>query len=64
MKHITFDEYLNEKCAEKGGFDGVLDDDYEDAFESWLETVDPAFLIQWGNEYGEFLAMKNEPKLI
>ena len=46
----TFEDFLEMKCEESGGFEGVLDDDMSDAFESWLETVDPAQMIEWGNE--------------
>lgn len=57
--HKTFDDYLNDKCEEEGGFEGVLDDDMEDAFERWLGDVDPAMLIQWGNEAVELAAMND-----
>jgi len=46
----TFDDYLELKCEQEGGFEGVLDDDMEDAFDRWLQDVDPGMLIQWGNE--------------
>ena len=55
MKYETFDEFLSRKCEEGGGFEGVLDDDYPDAFEKWLETKEGDWLVQYGNEYGRSL---------
>jgi len=45
----TFEDFLKEKCEEKGGFDGVLDDNYPEAFDRWLEGIDGSQLIEWGN---------------
>lgn len=47
MKAKTFEDYLQEQCHEDGGYDGVLDDDYEDAFNNWLEGKDVNDMIQY-----------------
>lgn len=57
-KHYTFTDFLKDKCEAHGGYEGKVDDDYEDAFERWLEDVDGAMLVQYGDEYGELLAMR------
>lgn len=49
MRPKTFEDYLKEQCEKEGGYEGVLDDDYEDAFERWLEDKDVAIMIDYGN---------------
>lgn len=58
-----FEDFLEEKCEASGGFEGVLDDDYPDAFEHWLEYIEVPMVIQYGNEFGEFLEGEIEKRL-
>ncbi len=58
MKHYSFTDYLKDKCELDGGFEGKVDDDYEDAFEAWLGDVDPVELIDLGDQYGELLSIR------
>lgn len=46
----NFEDYLQTRCTEEGGYEGVLDDDYEDAFDAWLETKDVNDIIDYGNQ--------------
>lgn len=51
-RHYSFTEFLREKCESSGGYEGAVDDDYEERFEHWLEYVDVAQVIEWGDQYG------------
>lgn len=57
-KHYTFTDFLKDRCEAQGGYEGKTDDEYEEAFESWLEFIDPALLIEYGDQYGEMLAIR------
>lgn len=50
MKIKDFEDFLAEQCEKEGGFEGVLDDDYEDAFERWLEEKEVGDMIDYGNQ--------------
>lgn len=45
-----FEEYLKLKCEEEGGFDGVLDDDQEDAYIRWWESKDTVDIMEYAKE--------------
>lgn len=47
MRPKTFEDYLQEQCEKEGGYEGVLDDDYEDAYERWLEPKEAGDIIQY-----------------
>jgi hypothetical protein len=47
MKPITFEDYLAERFMEEYHGDK---DHYEDAFDGWLENLDNAQLIEYGNK--------------
>lgn len=57
-RHYSFTDFLKDKCEDKGGYEGILDDDYEEAFERWLDNVDPGQIVEWGDAYGELMAMR------
>lgn len=50
MYKDTFEDYLQTRCTEEGGYEGVLDDDYEVAFERWLENKGVDDIIQYADE--------------
>ena len=50
-RHQTFTEYLEIICFKEN--ENVFDDDMSDYFNDWLTEQDPAFLIEWGDKYGE-----------
>lgn len=61
MKHQTFTQYLTDICFKDN--EQVLDDDMPDFFDNWLTEQDPAFLIEWGDKYGEQFKGDVEKKL-
>ncbi len=50
VRKETFEDYLQDQCTKEGGYDGVLDDDYEVAFDTWLETKDVNDLIDYADQ--------------
>lgn len=52
MKRQTFEKYLEEDIWVDNYSDGVLDDDMEDAFNGWVETLDVADIIEYAEGYG------------
>lgn len=46
----NFEKFLEEQCFEENP--GVLDDDMEDYFESWLGNLDGDDFIRYADMYG------------
>lgn len=57
---VDFEKYLLEIAVEKGFFDGVLDDDYEDRFDAWLETQDVNNIMDYAQKWGQTLVNVNK----
>lgn len=52
---ITFQEFLEEKCEEQES-DIINKDNYEAVGERWFENLDVQELIDYGEEYGKYVA--------
>ncbi len=50
-QHQTFTNYLEDMCLAENP--QIIKDQFEDFFNNWLSEQDPAFLIEWGDKYGE-----------
>lgn len=57
---VDFEKYLQEIAVESGFFDGVLDDDYEERFDAWLETKDVNDMIDYAQRWGKTLVGENK----
>ncbi len=55
MTKQTFEQYLMEVAVAKGWFEGVLDDNYEDRFDAWLETQDVNNIMDYAQKWGNTL---------
>ncbi len=60
MRPKDFDDYLQEQCTKEGGYEGVLDDDYEVAFERWLEPKEAGDIIQYAEKFFKELTANNK----
>lgn len=58
-KYKSFEEFLEEMCEDEGGYEGVLDDDYSDAFDRWLDGKDVGDMLVYGETLVD-LMKKNE----
>ncbi len=52
----SFDQFLQEEFMSGGFADRVTKDNFEDAFANWLSDIDPEFLIQYADSYGDYRA--------
>ena len=52
---ITFNEFLEEKCGERES-DIINKDNYEAVTARWFENLDIQELIDFGEEYGRYVA--------
>ena len=50
---LDFEQYLQEKFWEAEPM--TLDDQFPDAFDSWLEQLDNQEIIDYGQKYAEFI---------
>lgn len=50
-----FEAYLEEVADKFGVYEGVLDDDMENAFEGWLVELDHEEIIEHANAFGRML---------
>lgn len=51
----TFNEFLEEKCDEQES-DIITKDNCESVADSWFENLDVQELIDFGEEYGKYVA--------
>ena len=51
----TFNEFLEEKCEEEES-DVMTKDNYEAVADRWFENLDVQELIDFGEEYGKYVA--------
>lgn len=52
---MTFNEFLEEKCDEQES-DIINKDNYEAVADRWFENLDVQELIDFGEEYGRYVA--------
>lgn len=50
MKYTNFEDYLSQKFAEGDG-QTVLDDEFPDAFDEWLQNLSVDEFIEYGDMY-------------
>ena len=60
MKKENFEDYLQTQCTEEGGYEGVLDDGYEDAFDAWLDTKGVTDIMEYADKAIQ-LVKENKP---
>lgn len=61
---FSFEDYLKETWANSPATDGLFKDQWEDAFDAWLEQLDGNEYIELGDKYGIELTKRLEAKNI
>jgi hypothetical protein len=58
----TFQQFLEEKCEEQES-DTINKDNYEAVGDRWFENLDVQELIDFGEEYGKYVAYETLSKI-
>ena len=59
----TFQEFLEERCEEQES-DIINKDNYEAVGERWFENLDVQELIDFGEEYGKYVAKETALNIV
>lgn len=54
-KYPTFNDFIEEQFMDSTDAEGLVKDNFEDAFDSWLSELDVNDIIEYGEDYGKHL---------